>query len=102
MKAIDIQALAGRNSLEQLKSMENRDNKNKRTGFEKLLTDSIKQANSLQLQANKAVQQLATGANENIHETMIAIEKAGVSFQMMMQIRNKIIDAYQEIMKTSM
>jgi flagellar hook-basal body complex protein FliE len=37
--------------------------------------------------------------NQDIHNTMIAIEKADLSFQMMMQIRNKIINAYEEIMR---
>lgn len=68
--------------------------------FAKMLGDSLKEVNTMQLEAHKSIQMLATGNHENIHETMIAVEKAKVSFQLMMQIRNKIIDAYQEIQKT--
>ncbi len=71
-------------------------------GFESILSSSLKEVNDLQLQANQAVQELAAGKKESIHETMIALEKASVSFDLMMQIRNKIVDAYQEIIKTSM
>ncbi len=59
--------------------------------FEKLFQNSINEVNKLQLQADQAVRQLASGNQENIHETMIAIEKAGISFQLMMQARNKIV-----------
>lgn len=67
--------------------------------FEALLNDSLKEVNDLQLEADKAIQELAAGKKENIHATMIAIEKASISFQLMMQIRNKIVEAYNEIMK---
>lgn len=100
MKEIDIQALSG--NISKLNPAGNSVNKAKSADFAKILGDSLKEANKLQLQAGKAIQQLATGNKENIHGTMIAIEKAAVSFQLMMQIRNKIIDAYQDIMKTTM
>jgi flagellar hook-basal body complex protein FliE len=45
------------------------------------------------------VQKLVTMESGDIHNTMMAIEKADLSFQMMMQIRNKIISAYEEIMR---
>lgn len=67
--------------------------------FGEVLKNSIDEVNRLQKEAGKAIQELATGQGEGIHETMIALEKAGISFQMMMQIRNKIIEAYQDIMR---
>ena len=70
--------------------------------FSSMLLDSIKEVNRLQVASNKAIEELAAGRRENIHETMIAIEKASISFQMMMQIRNKIIEAYDQLMKTSL
>jgi flagellar hook-basal body complex protein FliE len=45
------------------------------------------------------MQGLVKGETKNIHETMIAIEKANVSFNMMIQVRNKLLSAYQEIMR---
>ena len=101
MKVMGIDQLAN-STVNQLKNLSDQKAVNKKNDFENILGDSIKQVNNLNLQANRAIEELATGKNSNIHETMIAVEKASISFQMMMQVRNKIIDAYQEIIKTSM
>lgn len=55
--------------------------------------------NELQLQSNKAVQELMTGESKGLHEVMLAMEKANISFQFMSQVRNKALDAYNEIMR---
>jgi len=64
-----------------------------------MLKDAIGEVNKLQQNADQAVEELATGSSKDIHNTMIALEKAEISFHLMMQIRNKIIGAYQEIMR---
>ncbi|MBW1834250.1 MAG: flagellar hook-basal body complex protein FliE [Deltaproteobacteria bacterium] len=66
-----------------------------------LSKSSIGRVNQLSKEADQAVQALATGQETDIHGTMIAIEKASISFQLMMQTRNKIIDAYKEITRMS-
>lgn len=101
MKNVGIDQLLQTN-IKQVKPQTSQKAENKNNDFEKMLSESIKQTNNLQLQANRAIEDLATGKSESIHETMIAIEKATISFQMMMQVRNKIIDAYKEMIKTSM
>jgi len=53
----------------------------------------------LEKEADNEVQKLAKMETQDIHNTMIAVEKADLTFQMMMQIRNKIISAYEEIMR---
>jgi flagellar hook-basal body complex protein FliE len=53
----------------------------------------------LQEKANQAMQQMVGEGTGDLQETMIALEKADVSFRLMMQIRNKVLDAYQEIMR---
>ena len=65
--------------------------------FGDLLTQSMEEVNRLQTQADQAVQDFATGAEPDIHRTMIAMTKAEVSFQLMMQVRNKAVSAYEEI-----
>ncbi|MFQ5780758.1 MAG: flagellar hook-basal body complex protein FliE [Nitrospiria bacterium] len=65
--------------------------------FLETLKKSIDETNALQLRADQAVADLATGKTQDLHQTMIAIEKADVSFQLMMQVRNKILSAYEEI-----
>jgi flagellar hook-basal body complex protein FliE len=70
---------------------------------EKSFADTLKEAvgtvNSLQKEADKQAQALATGKTTNIPEVMMASEKADIALRMMVQVRNKIIDAYQEVMK---
>lgn len=67
--------------------------------FGEFLQDSIVKVNSLQQEANIAMEKLASGESQNLHETLLAVEKAEISFKMMNQVRTKVIDAYREIMK---
>ncbi len=69
--------------------------------FGKVIGQAIKDVNQQMAEAGKAVEALTTGTNKDIHGTMIALEKASVSFQLISQIRNKIIDAYKEIERMS-
>jgi len=66
--------------------------------FSEMLTKSITDVNSLQNQANKSIERLVTGKSKNLHETMLAVEKAEIAFKSMNQIRQKVLDAYKEIM----
>ncbi len=67
--------------------------------FVEVLKESINKANEIEKEADKEIQKLATMESKDIHTTRIAVEKADMTFQMMMQIRNKIINAYEEIMR---
>ncbi|RKY02556.1 flagellar hook-basal body complex protein FliE [Candidatus Poribacteria bacterium] len=67
--------------------------------FIDVLKESIQKVNELQMEADRAIAELATGKNMDIARTMIAVEKASIAFQLMTQIRNKIVEAYQEIMR---
>jgi flagellar hook-basal body complex protein FliE len=79
-----------------LKVEEASDNNDSFGGF---LMSAINGINQAQNDADHAIQELATGKEQDIHQTMIAIEKAEVSFQLMMQVRNKIVAAYETIMR---
>jgi flagellar hook-basal body complex protein FliE len=68
-------------------------------GFAAVLKGSLTEVNQLQKKADAAITALASGEKANLHETMIAMEQADLSFRLMMQVRNKIIEAYQEIMR---
>ncbi|MGE4267384.1 MAG: flagellar hook-basal body complex protein FliE [Deferribacterales bacterium] len=68
--------------------------------FSALLKDALKDVNDAQLTADDAVQKVLSGENKDIHSTMIALQKADVSLKMMLEVRNKIMDAYQEILRT--
>lgn len=67
--------------------------------FTNYLTDAIHKVNELEQTSNAYSIKLASGELENIHEAMIASQKAEISLQFMMEIRNKVLDAYKEIMR---
>jgi len=65
--------------------------------FKSLLMKSIDEVNRLQDDANKATVDLATGKTDNVAEVFTAVKKAELAFQTLLQIRNKLMDAYDEI-----
>ncbi len=65
--------------------------------FSKVLMDSINEVNRLQAEAADATQRLATGQSTNVAEVMVAVQKADVAYSMLMEIKNKLMDAYQEV-----
>ena len=67
--------------------------------FGQMLMGSLNRVNRLQQEASAGIENLANGKQTDIHQTMIAVEKASVSFELLMQIRNKLISAYDKIMR---
>lgn len=70
------------------------------SSFGDMLKDAISTVNELQKQSDHEIQKIMTGESQDLHTTVIAMQKADLSFQMMMQVRNKIVQAYQEVMRT--
>ena len=70
--------------------------------FQKVLTGAINQVESLNSSASDSVQKFLSGDNEDLHTTVLATQKAELAFQLGLQVRNKVVDAYQEIMKMQM
>jgi flagellar hook-basal body complex protein FliE len=68
--------------------------------FQSMLGEFVREVNETQHTAGEAVNRLVSGEPTEIHDVMIAIEKAGVSFELMLEIRNKMLEAYQEVMRT--
>lgn len=66
--------------------------------FAQVLKNSIEQVNQTQQQAEKMTENFAAGDGNNLHEVMIDLQKANVSFQEMVQVRNKLVTAYHDIM----
>ncbi|MEK6797739.1 MAG: flagellar hook-basal body complex protein FliE [Planctomycetota bacterium] len=65
--------------------------------FRSVLLDSLSEVNRLQSEADEGVQKLVTGQTNNVAEVFAAVNKAGIAFDLLMEIRNKLTDAYQEI-----
>lgn len=60
----------------------------------------IDEVNQLHLEADDKIEEFATSPNKDIHGTLIAMEKAGLSMRLMLQVRSKLTSAFQEIMRT--
>ena len=73
--------------------------KSKGGSFSNMLEDAIKQVNNLEADSKTEMNKFLN-QDADLHSVMMALEKADISFQVMMQVRNKIVSAYQEIMKT--
>lgn len=67
--------------------------------FASVLKESINNVNELQVQSDKMTEKLVRGENIDLHQVMIASQKASVTMQATLEIRNKVIEAYQEIMR---
>jgi flagellar hook-basal body complex protein FliE len=67
------------------------------SNFWDTLRDSLDHVQQLQDDADQSVTNLVTGQGEDIHAAMSAVEKADLSFQLVMQVRNKIVQAYQQV-----
>jgi flagellar hook-basal body complex protein FliE len=68
-------------------------------GFESLLGNFVGDVSQKQAAATDAVAGLLSGKNVSLHQTMISMEEANISFQMMVEVRNKLLDSYQELMR---
>ncbi|WPH16083.1 flagellar hook-basal body complex protein FliE [Variovorax paradoxus] len=67
--------------------------------FGQMVSDGISQVNSKLISNQVDLQKLALGDAQNLHQLMINLEESRVSFQMMMQVRSRLLEAYQDIMK---
>lgn len=75
------------------------DNLDKETSFNDLLKNALNEVNKLQIEADDYNKLFAIGQVDNIHDVTIASEKAKIALQMTLAIRNKVVDAYKEIMR---
>ena len=67
--------------------------------FSQILGSMVQEVNGKQSAAAQAVSDLQSGQNVSLHQAMIAMEEASVSFQLMVEVRNKLLESYQELMR---
>ena len=67
--------------------------------FKETLQGFLKDVNSMQVKADQSIEKMAAGEITDVHQVMSTVEEANVAFNMMMEIRNKVMDAYQEVMR---
>ncbi|MBK7972608.1 MAG: flagellar hook-basal body complex protein FliE [Deltaproteobacteria bacterium] len=68
-------------------------------GFGQVLADKLGEVEHMQKEADQAVKSFALGNGEGLQEAVVALEKASLSFELMMKVRGKIVEAYQDIMR---
>ena len=68
-------------------------------GFGELLSNFVEQTNATQRSADNQIQDFATGKSDNVQQVVLAMAKADMSFQVFMEVRNKVVDAYNELMR---
>jgi flagellar hook-basal body complex protein FliE len=71
------------------------------TPFSDYVKQSLNEVNQRMLEADQSIENFVTGKDQDIHHTMVSMEKASVSFELVLQIRNKMMAAYDEIRKMS-
>jgi len=95
-------------AINQIRDIENtittptKKNNSSDVSFGDTLKKYINDANDMQIEADKDIQKIIAGEDIDAHEVMTAVEKASMSFEMVMEIRNKMLEAYREVMKTPM
>ena len=67
--------------------------------FGQMVTSGIADVNQQLMASQTGLQQLATGTAPNLHQVMIGLEESRLSFQLLMQVRNRLLEAYQDVMK---
>jgi flagellar hook-basal body complex protein FliE len=75
---------------------------NDQMGFGDILNRGLNGLNQKMLSSQSELQKLSLGEPQNLHQVMINLEETRISFQLMMQVRNKCLEAYQDIMKMQM
>jgi flagellar hook-basal body complex protein FliE len=76
-----------------------RQNQTKSTSFSEIFSNGIEEVNKQLLTSQVDLQSMAAGKTENLHQIMIRLEESRLSFQLMMQVRNRLLEAYQDVMK---
>ncbi len=66
--------------------------------FQDTLQSAMEQLTDINQKADQTIEKMATGEIQDVHQVMIAVEKANITFSTMMQVRNKLLDAYKEVM----
>ena len=71
-------------------------------GFADALKQSLNDVNEMQVKGEKAMSDLATGSVKDLHQAALAIDKAEISMKLMLEVRNKALNAYKEISRTQL
>jgi len=97
IQGIDALSPISLNGLDKVANVENGN-----SDFLSILKDSLNDVNDMQIKGDQAITNIATGQVKDLHSAAISIEKAEISMKVMLEVRNKALSAYKEILKTPM
>ncbi|HAJ79840.1 MAG TPA: flagellar hook-basal body complex protein FliE [Fibrobacteres bacterium] len=86
-------------SLSTDKTFKTQDTQKNVPSFKDTLSSFMQDVNSMQNKADESIKKMAAGEITDVHQVMTAVEEASTAFNMMMEIRNKVMDAYQEVLR---
>lgn len=98
----DIQSIKSLSTADLLKSKGSGATEASTTDFAQELKNAINNVNEIQVESEKAMSDIATGQVKDLHQAAIAIDKAEISMKLMLEVRNKALNAYKEITRTQM
>lgn len=98
----DIQALQSVSTSDLLKSKSTGNAQSSKTDFAQELRTALGNVNDMQVDSERAMSDIATGSVKDLHQAAIAIDKAEISMKLMLEVRNKALNAYKEITRTQM
>jgi len=98
----DIQAIKSLSTSDLLKSKSTGSPETSKTDFAQELRNALGNVNDMQVDSERAMSDIATGSVKDLHQAAIAIDKAEISMKLMLEVRNKALNAYKEITRTQM
>lgn len=98
----DIQAIKSLSTSDLLKSKSTGSAESSKTDFAQELRNALGNVNDMQVDSERAMSDIATGSVKDLHQAAIAIDKAEISMKLMLEVRNKALNAYKEITRTQM
>lgn len=96
---VKIGSITGNNQIQQVGAGNKAGSPISGDSFKEVLAKSLEEVNQLQNTADQKIQKWATGEIPNVDEVMVAVAEANMAFELTMEVRNRIIEAYQEIMR---
>ncbi|MEN8076961.1 flagellar hook-basal body complex protein FliE [Clostridioides difficile] len=99
MNKLNIQSIGTSSLLSNISLNEVNSQNNTGTSFSKVLGDAINKVNDAEVNANNKIESLIKGEDVSMHEVMLAMQESQLSLQALIEVRNKTVEAYQEISK---
>lgn len=94
---MDIQSIGTKSILNNVNIGKSVNENNKETSFSQVIGDAINKVNDAQITADKKVEGFIKGEDVNMHDVMLSMQESQLSMQLLIEVRNKVVEAYQEI-----